>query len=613
MRFAPGLLALGSLAVGLAALGLLCLAPSSATAQSFHVAPYVQDVTPESAWILWETSEGDESTVEWGTSASLGSTAAGTFLASVGTHRVHEVRLTGLSPATRYHYRVRTGSAVSEVFHFTTAPRREDEVTFRLIAMSDMQIDRANPDVYRSVIHDGVLDWLASEGGDAGAVAFVLVPGDLVDDGREYESWAAELFAPAADLMRHVAFYPVLGNHEQNSVNYYRYFHLPENGSFGDRDRWWAMSWSNVRVIGLDSNLLLLLGDQERFLERELEEACGDPSVDFVFVQMHHAHRSELWRPGESAIGTQVVDRMNRFSEECGKPSLHLHGHTHAYARGASRDHSHVWINVASAGGNIDYWGEYDDERDVDELEVSQDEWGFVVIDVTAGDAPSFRVRRISRGNEALARDNELRAELTVRRYTARPRAPIGAAPRGAVRTECASLEAGAFEDPDGDAHAATHWQVGASCDDFARPVLERYRTRVNWFREVDRQAGDDLTDEPAAGLEPGNYYCWRVRYRDSGLVWSEWSSPIAFRLDDGGAGIAQGCADARPIEPPDAGVDAGPDAGQDAGPGGADAGTVAQSSGCGCHAAGPAPVAPSILLFALVLVCRRRDRVTQA
>jgi len=53
----------------------------------------------------------------------------------------------------------------------------------------------------------------------------------------------------------------------------------------------------------------------------------------------------------------------HRFSMECGKPSAHFYGHTHGYSRGESRDAEPSVVNVASAGGNIDYWGEYADRR----------------------------------------------------------------------------------------------------------------------------------------------------------------------------------------------------------------------------------------------------------
>ena len=43
-------------------------------------------------------------------------------------------------------------------------------------------------------------------------------------------------------------------------------------------------------------------------------------------------------------------------------------------------------------------------------------------------------------------------------------------------------------------------------------------------------QANDDLTDELIENLAPNTAYYWRVRYRDRGLVWSDWSEPISFQ-----------------------------------------------------------------------------------
>jgi len=531
---------------------------SPASAQDFHVAPYVQDTTPSRAWILWETSSGEESAVAFGTSMSLGERAAGTTQPSVGAIRLHEVELTGLLPATRYFYRAETGSAMSEIAHFTTPPARDADTPFRIVAMSDMQIDRANPDVYRQVVHDGIIDFATTTFGPEldTALAFVLVPGDLVDDGRLYESWATEFFAPGAALMANVPFYPVLGNHENDSEHYYRYFHLPANGSVEHPDQWWAMDYANVRVIGLDSNLFLLVGEQADFFEDAVREACTDDTIDFVFVSLHHAHRSELWRTGETPLTSTVVERMNRFSTECGKPSVHFYGHTHGYSRGESRDASHLWVNVASAGGNIDYWGEYADQRDVAEVSVSQDEWGFVLVDVTPGTAPSFRVRRYSRGNELTPRDNALRDDITVRRFNELPSTPVPSMPRGRVRAECNTLAASGFVDSDGDLHGATHWQISERCDDFTRTTAEHYRGHENWYGGLDTQASDDLSDEPIDGLVAGRFYCWRVRYRDRALAWSAWSTPTAFLVDPAGVGVAERCSDPASLEMP---VDLGP------------------------------------------------------
>ncbi len=588
-----------------------------ASAQSLHVEPYVQDARPTGAWILWETTSGEESRVEWGPTDALGSVATGTALTTEGDARVHEVELTGLAPATRYHYRVHTGSAASETSFFTTPALPSDEASFRIVFVSDMQRDDANPDVYRRVMRDGVATFLAGEGELDRALAFVVLPGDLVENGDDYGRWSEELFEPGAPLMRHVPFYPTLGNHERNAHFYYDYFHLPESGVTGaDAERWWRMDHGNVRVIGLDSNTFVLLGAQEAFLEESLASACTDDAIDFVFVALHHANVSELWPSGQAPIAVSVAERMDDFGRDCRKGTAQLYGHTHAYSRGASRESQHLWVNVASAGGNLDYFGEYGNQYDSDAVNVSQDEWGFVLFDVTAGADPSFRLRRVSLGNETTPRDNEVRDELTIRRYDEAPMRPMARAPRGRVTAACASMLASDFVDPDGDLHGATRWQIAERCEELAgEPTVDRIRAFENWYGGVDTQAGDDLDDEPIvldgeAALVEGDYRCWRVRHRDRGLAWSEWSAPVAFQITSDGATPAMGCDDPSVLEPPariDAAVD--PDAGAIA-DGGADAGTITVGGGCGCRVstrASPGIALGSLVALALALTRRRR------
>ncbi|MGB5556223.1 MAG: fibronectin type III domain-containing protein, partial [Flavobacteriaceae bacterium] len=78
------------------------------------IQPYLQDATPNSIKIAWETSTGEESIVEYGTSPKLGKKATGiAFDINFSSSRVHEVKLEDLKRFTDYYYRVRTGKAVS--------------------------------------------------------------------------------------------------------------------------------------------------------------------------------------------------------------------------------------------------------------------------------------------------------------------------------------------------------------------------------------------------------------------------------------------------------------------------------------------------------------------
>ena len=510
---------------------LLNFLGAHSNAQNISIQPYLQDATPHSIFILWETDSEEESIVEWGTTNALGNESVGISYISNGTARVHEVKLDSLSPFTEYFYRVKTKNAVSAVFNFKTPPLSESHEPVRIVAMSDMQRDGNFPDKFREIVEDGVLDYLAEEiGGDLiHNLALVMIPGDLVQNGNNFNEWKNTFFTPAKQLFSHVPVYPVLGNHEQNTAYYFTYFKMPENGTAGFEEHWWYKDYGNVRIIGLDSNGPYTNAEQLSWLDDVLAQTCDADSIDFVFAQLHHPHKSELWTPGESDYTGEVVARLEQFSTDCGKPSIHFFGHTHAYSRGQSRDHKHLWINVATAGGAIDNWGEFPN-FDYDEFSVSQDDYGFVMVEVTDDADPKVTIKRISRGDQDTIIDNRLTDSLTIRLNPGIVHKPVAMAPIDGVAPECVTLEASEFSSPNPNAsHGQSHWQVSTFDNGFNNPVAESWKNFENWYFEVDTQAGDDLTDEDISGLEPFTTYIWRVRYRDREMNWSDWSFPGIF------------------------------------------------------------------------------------
>lgn len=510
------------------------LASFHAHATEVVVAPFLQSAQPDEIWVVWETDEEATSVVHYGLTEDLGLVAEGTTHEGSGSSRIHDVWLSGLEPETRYYYQVETGDQLTEVTAFTTPPEQSAERSFRLVAMSDMQKDNGNPDKFEEVVHDGVVAFVEQEFGPNldEEIAMTLIPGDLVVNGWAYSQWENDFFRPSAILNRQVPVYPVYGNHEADAPHFASYFHLPDNGTPGYEDHWWFVDYSNLRVIGLDSNSGYRIDAQLDWLDEVLEDACHDVEIDFVFAELHHPYLSELWLDGETEFTGDVIERLENFSSDCFKPSIHFFGHTHGYSRGQSRDHQHVWVNVATAGGNIDYWGEYA-QGDSKEITRTQDEWGFVVIDVDAGEDPQFRLRRISRGNEDVFRDNEVRDDLTVRQVNTPPSTPVGQFPAGeGVPPECRVLQADPFLDADGDPQGAAHWQLDRTCD-FTDPDFEGWVQHENWYGGVDTQAEDDLTNYETPWLEAEQAYCWRVRYRDQGLVWSDWSDPVSFTTSE--------------------------------------------------------------------------------
>ena len=107
---------------------------------------------------------------------------------------------------------------------------------------------------------------------------------------------------------------------------------------------------------------------------------------------------------------------------------MHFFGHTHSYSRGQHRDHMHGMVNVASGMGNPDYWWEYPQE-DYEEFEISTPDWGFCHVETTAGDDPTMTLRRLSRGNEFVKKDNEETDLFILKRYPVPPATPQGLSP----------------------------------------------------------------------------------------------------------------------------------------------------------------------------------------
>lgn len=502
------------------------------SAQVIKVQPFLQDASPTSIFILWETDSNDESIVEWGLTSALGNSTNGIAYQTNGTSRVHEVQLEGLGSFTQYFYRVITGTAVSDTYDFKTPPHAAEHESFRIVAMSDMQKDNSQPNKFQEIVEDGIIDYFESEfgGNIIDNLALVMIPGDLVTTGNNYSSWEETFFTPAQELFKNIPVYPVLGNHEANTIYYFQYFKMPENGTLGFEEHWWYKDYGNTRIIGLNSNAPFSNQEQLDWLEDLLDETCPSDSIDFVFAQLHHPHKSELWTPGESNYTGEVIDLLEQFTTNCSKPSIHFFGHTHGYSRGRSRDHKHLWINVATAGGAIDNWGEFPN-FDYDEFSVSQDDYGFVMLEISDDNDPKVVVKRISRGDQDVILDNELTDSLTIRSSPSIVNTPEAIFPvNETVIPECVVLEGNDFSSPTFLAlHGESHWQVSTDQNDFSDLAAESWKNFENWYFEEDTQLGDDLRDEKILGLNENTDYWWRVRYRDRELNWSDWSSPVTF------------------------------------------------------------------------------------
>lgn len=315
--------------------------PEGWPALPFLHGPYSGAPASTEATVSWTAERPLSGRVEYGpwetfvASASLELTQEHAQGSSSGRETVH-LRLRGLEPGTRYAYRVvldeDTASWTSPVGTFATAPVAGEPVAFVVIADTQWQWDGVN----RIQL---VGDALAT---DPTPFQFILHAGDLVES--PIPRYWDHLFASLSGALLRAPFLPVLGNHERNSVTYYRAFDLPPGGG-QEGKRWWAFEFGDVIVVGLDTNVTRPqeFHDQIEFVR---ERMSGDFACRFV-VFHHPVFSSDaiygpgseglqsLWHPVFSELGVDVV----------------LAGHAHNYER-IERD-GVTYLVVGGAGATL--------------------------------------------------------------------------------------------------------------------------------------------------------------------------------------------------------------------------------------------------------------------
>lgn len=526
---------------------------TAASGQTIVLGPVLQHAEPDGVWVMWEGSDSSPGTVRYGlTPTTLGGFVVSAQTPGLNGSRIHHARIPGLRPDTGYFYAVTVGGVQSATYRLVTPPLPSQEKPFRFVAYSDTQGGSIS-NKHSEVVNQGIIGFTQANFGPSleDELAFLIEPGDLVDNGGVYSQWKTQYFDENGPLVRHIPLYPVPGNHDYfagtNNPNadarfFFDYFRLPENGTPGFLEKWWYKDYSNVRLIGIDTNTPSRLQQQLDWLDGVLLDAEANAAIDFVFAQMHHPHVSELWSPGNTTYTGEVVRRLEAFSTRTGKPSIHFYGHTHGYERGQSRDHYHLYVNVAAGEGNIDYWGLVP-PNDYDVIQKAIPDWGFVLMEVQAGNDPQFRLRRVSRGNNVVAQDNLVTDDLTIRLSNAAPAVPTPVSPTSfasGINAASVTLDASAFVDPDGSTHLESHFQITAVPGDYSTPIDRWLRIenlnappgasgQSNGFFSVDTVTDKDITRAVVTGLTGDTVYGWRVRYRDSGLAWSEWSAESVF------------------------------------------------------------------------------------
>lgn len=289
--------------------------------------PYVQNTGQRRATLFWQTDVPSEGSLTL-------YTPQGTFVAAATQARtLHEVAITGLDPDTAYPYQVRVWNPHSPTHlaqpaggQFHTFPEQ-----FRPVKLLVYGDTRTHPERHAMVINRMCVER---------DVDCVLHSGDIVGSGNELSLWIPELFEPAGPLMRDRAMFFALGNHENNSPNYFTYVDLPFPAgaeSRPDRERWYSFDVGAVHIAVLDSNWDYGPGSaQHTWLCDDLERHRRTPwkivlSHHPTFSSGPHGRLAADGRPGEVPMRT-AQDVFPGLAREY-DVQLFIAGHDHGYER----------------------------------------------------------------------------------------------------------------------------------------------------------------------------------------------------------------------------------------------------------------------------------------
>jgi predicted phosphodiesterase len=296
--------------------------------------PMLQDVRTNAMRLLWET-DGNRClhAVEWGRSNVTENTLSDIETLQIdATHFVHRANITGLQTETDYVYRVRSGGAVTPVYSFRTAPRRD--TPFAVAWWGDNHQGTG-------ILRTHVSNFLAQ------GVSLIAVAGDMVNSGNAISEWHDYWFKPLEHL-NCAQTTPVVfarGNHDGEHALAYAYSALPGN------EAWYAFDYGNTRFIFLDSETpTAATPEQYQWLQAELARPETQRAA-FRVVCFHRPPWVNLWNGG-GYTGELFVrnDWVPLFRSN--NVDVVISGHAHNYNRGTTN--GVTYIISGGGGGTLD-------------------------------------------------------------------------------------------------------------------------------------------------------------------------------------------------------------------------------------------------------------------
>lgn len=225
--------------------------------------------------------------------------------------------------------------------------------SFSFIYMGDTQSDPETGD-YKAW---GLM--LQQAAADETKPSFIMIGGDLVNDGSDQEEWGAFFKAgkPVFDNMR---LYPAMGNHD-NSELYKAIFDLPANGPEGKEEAFYSFDHGDAHFTVMDSNYM---GSADPEIIEWLKGDLSDTDKKYKIVMFHHPAYPAVDIPKDISRAETIREYFVPVMEDAGV-DLVLCGHQHVYMRtfplkNGKRNNEGIVYLMGTSGGKQYSPGSYD-------------------------------------------------------------------------------------------------------------------------------------------------------------------------------------------------------------------------------------------------------------
>jgi len=297
--------------------------------------PYLQNVTPTAITVRWQTLQPEIGEVDYGSAPD----ALIRQVREPEATRIHQLRIEGLSTATRYFYSIGSAGRVEQGgkdYWFYTAPQPGSVAPYRFWVQGDPGYYNEGARAVRAAMEQWVM---AHPRDERPPFDLWLTTGDNAYSSGRDRDYQKNLFDAYPDLLRDTPYVPVYGNHDSRRRAFYRLFTFPEKGEAGGvpsgSAHYFSFDYGNVHFIILDSEATNRSEDgaMHAWLQRDL---AADRQT-WRIVLFHHPPYSRATHNSDSAFDSrgrmiQMRENFLPLLEQYGV-DLVLTGHSHIYER----------------------------------------------------------------------------------------------------------------------------------------------------------------------------------------------------------------------------------------------------------------------------------------